>query len=247
MEYPSPDWRALEAPIAPSAAETAARPAPLPRRWLAAAGLASVALALAGGALLAASTPQGQVVLEAGGGGAAASDAGPTMAASIPAAARSTASPTPGPSLVVDVEGAVERPGIYRLAAGSRVADAIGAAGGFGPRVDTAAAHSALNLAAHVQDGDQVVVPGLDDPPQTGAAPAAGGAPAVATRAALIDLNRATAEELDSLPGIGPVTSAKIIAARQSQPFRSVDELLARKLVSASTFAKVKDLVTVGG
>ena len=145
--------------------------------------------------------------------------------------------------LVVDVQGAVVRPGIVHLPAGSRVADAIAAAGGYGPRVAADRVGQTLNLAALVKDGDQVVVPSRDDRGPTmptgsgGSGTAGGGGP--------IDLNHATVAELDALPGIGPVTAAKIVAARDEQAFASVDDLRTRKILGAATFEKVKDLVVV--
>jgi competence protein ComEA len=142
--------------------------------------------------------------------------------------------------LVVDVAGAVLRPGVYRLAAGSRIADAIAAAAGFAPRVDAARVAAELNLAALVHDGDRILVPGRGD---ASASPAG---PGDASKPGLIDLNRATAEQLDALPGIGPVTAAKIVASRAGQPFRSVDELRSRGLVGEKTFEQLKSLVTVG-
>jgi competence protein ComEA len=158
-----------------------------------------------------------------------------------------------GPGLVVDVAGAVLHPGVYHLPAGSRVADAITAAGGFGPRVDAPAAQ-ALNLAAPLTDGLQVRVPSRDDPPGGAASPGATGGTAPGGTAAgagagagPVDLNTATSAQLDTLPGIGPVTAAKIIASREERPFSAVDDLQTRKLVGASTFAKLAGLVTVGG
>jgi competence protein ComEA len=150
-----------------------------------------------------------------------------------------------GSVLVVDVQGAVARPGVVRLAAGARVGDAIEAAGGYGPRVDAARVGSEVNLAALVKDGQRIVVPSRDEPARSapvgqGAAPGGDGAPGRP-----IDLNRASATELDTLPGIGPVTAAKIIAAREERPFARVEDLKARKIVGASTFDKIKDLVTV--
>jgi len=127
---------------------------------------------------------------------------------------------------IVHVAGAVRRPGVYRFAAGARVEDAVRRAGGPTRHADLAA----LNLAAKVTDGAQILVPrkGAAAPVSAAPAGAAGGSAAgVPTApAAPIDLNTATLEQLDTLDGVGPATAQKILAYRQAHGgFRSVDEL----------------------
>jgi competence protein ComEA len=145
--------------------------------------------------------------------------------------------PTTGPALIVDVEGAVVDPGVHSVSAGGRVGDAIAAAGGYSTEVDIAAAAVALNLAEHLTDGQKIHVPArgelLTIPGGTTQPPSGGG---------LIDINHATESELESLPGIGPVTAAKIIAAR---PFGSIDELDSRDVVGPSVMEQIRNLITV--
>jgi competence protein ComEA len=139
--------------------------------------------------------------------------------------------------LVVDVAGAVRRPGLYRLPSGSRIADAVARAGGMSRR----AAAASVNLAAPLADGEQVLVPAL-------AAGTAGTGTAVGGKAspsAPVDLNSATAEQLDGLPGIGPVTAQKIVDYRTEHgPFTSVDDLDAIPGIGPARIENLRGLVT---
>jgi competence protein ComEA len=119
-------------------------------------------------------------------------------------------------ALIVHVVGAVRRPGLYRLPRGSRVADAVTRAGGATRRGDT----SLVNLAAPLADGVQIAVP------LRGSASAAGAGGAAGTAAGRVHLNSATVEELDTLPGVGPVTAQKIVDYRQQHgPFTALEDL----------------------
>ncbi len=154
-----------------------------------------------------------------------------TPAGGVPAAT------TDGPLLVVDVAGKVRHPGIVELPPGSRVVDALVAAGGVRPGVDTAA----LNLARLLLDGEQIVV-GL-------AVPAVGpplvGSPSETTPIS-IDINTATQAELETLPGIGPVTATAIIDWRtQNGSFATVDDLLDVSGIGDATLADIEPYVHV--
>lgn len=154
------------------------------------------------------------------------------------AEASSSFSPVQPETVVVDVEGAVMRPGIIELAPGSRVADAIRAAGGYAPDADLAAAATGVNLAEVVRDGQQILVPAIGV--------ASGGGGGGDTGNGLVDLNSASPDELDALPGVGPVTVEKIIAARSERPFRTLEELVTRNVLTNSQLTKIRDLVSLG-
>ena len=143
--------------------------------------------------------------------------------------------PAAAKQLVVDVAGAVRRPGLYRLRTGSRIDDAIAAAGGATRKAQL----DAVNLAAPIADGEQVVVPGRGAGGTAVTPPAAGSSPS-----APLDLNTATLEQLDGLPGIGPVTAQKILDYRQAHgPFHSVDELQGVPGIGPGKMAQLKGLV----
>jgi competence protein ComEA len=149
--------------------------------------------------------------------------------------------PAGGGELVIDIEGGVNQPGIHRLPAGSRVADALAAAGGYADSADLGASASSLNLAAELVDGQQIVVPVLGAEPNPATGDGAGGA----GTGGLVNLNRASQSELEALPGIGPVTAGKIIGARSEQSFASLDELVSRDVLTARQLEQIADLVTV--
>ncbi len=231
MDPSSAPWRALE-PAEPGP------PTPEPQdraiSWVAVA----IVLAMAGAALAAfllASHPGTVITIDGAATRATGSDA---------AGASEGSAGVPRDEIVVEVGGAVARPGLYRLPQGSRIGDAITAAGGYGPRVDAVAADARLNLAALLHDGDEVHVPGRDETDTTTSGGPPG--PSGGGGGGLVDLNSATAEQLDTLPGIGPATAAKIIAAREERPFASVEELGSRGVVGTATLAKIRPLATAG-
>lgn len=181
--------------------------------------LAGLALLLAGSLVV--------TLLVAAGGSSARGPAPVTVVA--PASDRGT-------SVVVHVTGAVRQPGLVRLPSGARVADALAAAGG----ARTDAVLDALNLAAEVADGQQVLVPGAESATPTTAGPTA------AAGDGRVDINRASAEELEALPGVGPVLAARIVAWREEHgPFEDPGALRAVPGIGERTFQAMADLVRV--
>ena len=164
--------------------------------------------------------------------------AGTTTVAPLPSPPAETAGVTglPAARVVVDVVGAVRRPGLYRLAHGSRIADAVTRAGGATSKADLAQ----INLAAPLADGEQVVVPRRGaGVASTGAGSAPAGGPS-----APVQLSTATLEQLDSLPGVGPVTAQKILDYRQKHgAFQSVDELDAVPGIGPKRLEQLHELV----
>lgn len=159
----------------------------------------------------------------------------------LPRAAPDTsATAAPSGEVAVHVAGRVRRPGLVRLPAGSRVQDAIRAAGGAATGADL----NAINLARKLADGEQIRVPAPGDPappPDPAVTPGGSGT----TPSAPLDLNTATPEQLDTLPGVGEVTASRIITYRSAHPFTTVDELLEVPGIGQRRFDQLKDLVTV--
>jgi competence protein ComEA len=209
------------------------------RQRVAVALLALVAL-LAAGAVWARAAPRLDGAATGPGPVAPADQTLPRAAPDPPVGTGPAAAAGPSGRVAVHVAGRVRRPGLVRLPAGSRVHDAIRAAGG----VTAGADLDAVNLARRLTDGEQVRVPGRGDP-----APAPAGASAApgpgADPAAPLDLNSATAEQLDTLPGVGEVTAGRIVAYRTAHPFTAVDELLEVPGIGQRRFDQLKDLVTV--
>jgi len=145
--------------------------------------------------------------------------------------------------VVVDVTGAVARPGLVRLRSGDRVADAVAAAGGATAEAETAG----LNQARVVADGEQVRVPRAGEaPPPPPPGPAPGGTGTPVAGGAPVDLNRATLAELDTLPGVGPATATAIIAWRDKNGrFRRVDDLLEVPGIGPTRLERLRPLVRV--
>ncbi|MEU1295030.1 ComEA family DNA-binding protein [Streptomyces sp. NPDC005840] len=171
---------------------------------------------------------------EKGGGGSSPGAGGPPGAV-----------PTPGGEIVVDVGGKVVEPGVRRLPAGSRVADALRAAGGVRPGTST----DGLNRARFLVDGEQVVVGAAAAAPGAVAGPgvvpgAVGGTDTGTGPGTIVSLNTATADQLDTLPGVGPVLAQHIVDYRTRHGgFRSVDELRQVNGIGDRRFADLKNLV----
>jgi competence protein ComEA len=229
----TPPWRVLETPP-PGEPPRAAPP-------VAAKGL-PVAVKVAAGIVAAiASAGLAVAVAVSGGDGEVRIDGSPSpIADSSGEPAQSTLG---GGDLVAEIVGAVQAPGVYRLRPGSRVADLVGLAGGYGPRVDARRAEQELNLAAPVKDGEHIRVPSRDD---QGAAPGGPSTGQASQASDLVDINTASQAQLEDLPGVGPATAQKIIAAREEARFGAVEELRSRGVLGEKTFEKLRPLVTVG-
>lgn len=161
----------------------------------------------------------------------------PELAMPMAGEATATTGTTAPPEVVVHVAGAVVTPGVYRLASGARVADALDAAGGAAPGADV----HRLNLAAPLVDGAQVYVPREGEPLPPGAGSVGG-----AATSGPVDLNLATAADLEALPGVGPATAKAILAARErAGRFASVEDLLDVRGIGPAKLEALRDLVCI--
>lgn len=153
--------------------------------------------------------------------------------------------PTPEP-VRVHVAGAVVRPGVYSLDKDSRVDDAVEAAGGFVAEADK----NALNLAARLEDGQRLDIPfvaGFVPDEEQGFVVVSEGTPSPLAGEDLVNINTATLEELDKLPGIGPSTAQRIIAYRiDNGPFARIEDIVNVSGIGPATYEEIKDLITVG-
>lgn len=143
-------------------------------------------------------------------------------------------------TIFIDVEGAVVKPGLYKLPQDSRIQDSLVAAGGLSALADREFVAKNLNLATKLTDGAKIYIPSVREAVGRGGVinfSSEGG-----TVASLVNVNSSSQSQLEALPGIGPVTAQKIIGGR---PYGSVDELLNKKIVGSKVFDQIKDKVTV--
>jgi competence protein ComEA len=200
--------------------------------------LAVGVLVAVGLSFLGAASPAPKLTLPRAEPGSAPVDGAPAPGAPAPAPS------TPPVTVTVHVAGQVANPGVYAVPAGGRVADAVVAAGGTASEADV----EQLNLAARLSDGERIYVPKKGEvPPAVSSAPAPGsGTKAGAAPAGPVDLNTATAEQLEALPGVGPATSKAILAYRASHGrFRSVTELLEVPGIGPAKLEALRPLVKV--
>ncbi len=137
----------------------------------------------------------------------------------------------------VDVSGAVKKPGVYQLQEGKRIEDVIKLAEGFADNANQEYISKYLNLAQKLVDGSKVYIPQEGEQSTVANVPA--GITAVNTK---VNINTASQAEIEALPGIGPVTAAKIISSR---PYQNIEELTSKKVVGQAVFEKIKDQVVV--
>jgi len=145
--------------------------------------------------------------------------------------------------VVVDVEGAVRRPGVYRLDEEARVEDALAAAGGMSDEADYETISKKLNLASRVIDGGKIYIPFVGESPGESVYVSDQGVQGAGSeKGGLIDINSAGETDLDTLPGVGPVTLKKIV---DNRPYQSIEELKEKKVVGSKVFEDIKDKIVI--
>jgi competence protein ComEA len=143
-------------------------------------------------------------------------------------------------TILVDVAGAVVRPGVYKLPQESRVQDGLIAAGGLSAQADREYIAKNINLAIKLSDGVKIYIPAVGQAVGDASVPNTSSGGIVIS--GLININSASESDLDTLPGIGPVTAKKIISGR---PYNSVDDLINKKIVGTKVFEQIKDKITI--
>ena len=134
--------------------------------------------------------------------------------------------------IIVDVEGAVEKPGVYQIPYDSRIVDALIPAGGLSANADRNTISKTINLAQKLTDGTKIYFPEINNSNISNNSNATN----------LINVNNASITELDSLPGVGAITAQKII---DNRPYQNTSDLLTKKVVSSSVYSKIKDKLSV--
>lgn len=149
--------------------------------------------------------------------------------------------PTEAKTIFVDVEGAVVKPGVYKLSQDSRIQDSLIAAGGLSASADRNFVSKNINLAIKLTDGAKIYIPFVGES-AVGNSSALNSTSQVGIVSGLVNINTNSQAQLEALPGIGPITATKII---ESRPYISVDELLKKKIVGSKVFDQIKDKITI--
>lgn len=155
----------------------------------------------------------------------------------VPADAKATVSAS---KIMVDVEGAVEKPGVYELESNARLQDAIASAGGLSAEADREYISKGVNLAQTVTDGLKIYIPKVGE--QVAGIVSTANSGSSTSISGSVNINSASQSQLEDLPKIGPVTAQKIIDGR---PYSSIEELLSKKVVGQATFEAIKDKITI--
>lgn len=166
----------------------------------------------------------------------------PAGVAFEPANEASESAKTTREEIVIDVEGAVVKPGVYHLSLESRVQDALIAASGLSAEANRNWVVKNLNLAVKLTDGVKIYIPKIGEEVKASNISTTGGMGAISEQSGLININTASVSELDTLKGIGPVTAQKII---DNRPYSSIEDLLNKKVVGQKVFEGIEEKITI--